>query len=230
MNINVNWTKIEEDLNGSGFSHLSNILSGSVCDDLKEIYGRSQVFRKKIIMTRHNFGRGEYQYFDYPLPPVVGDLRSGFYEGLSPVANRWSSLMKWEKEFPDQHADYLEFCQSRGQARPTPLMLKYEEGDYNCLHQDLYGDEVFPLQVALCLSDPDTDFSGGEFVLTHQRPRMQSVVDVLSLQKGDAVVFPVRERPCAGKRGFYKVNMRHGVSKVRSGNRFVLGLIFHDAQ
>jgi hypothetical protein len=181
-------------------------------------------------MARHNFGRGEYKYFDYPLPDLVSGLRAALYTRLASVANHWNAAMKIDLRFPAQHADFLARCHDAGQTRPTPLLLSYESGDYNCLHQDLYGEHVFPLQLAVLLSRPGRDFSGGELVLTEQRPRMQSRPEVVPLGQGDAVVFAVHHRPVKGTRGYYRVNMRHGVSRLRSGRRRTLGIIFHDAR
>ena len=180
-------------------------------------------------MARHNFGRGEYRYFNYPLPDVVHELRTALYEPLAPVANRWNEALNVELRYPGRHADFIARCRAAGQVRPTPLLLSYESGDYNCLHQDLYGEHVFPLQAAVLLSQPGRDFTGGEFVLTEQRPRMQSRPEVVALEQGDAVVFAVHQRPVKGTRGYYRVNMRHGVSRLRSGSRRTLGIIFHDA-
>jgi len=181
-------------------------------------------------MARHGFGRGEYKYFAYPLPEAIASLRTALYPNLAPVANRWNDGMAIDVQYPEQHADFLKRCHNDGQEKPTPLLLKYSEGDYNCLHQDLYGEHVFPIQVAILLSEPGKDFTGGEFVLTEQRPRMQSRAEVVSLRQGDAVAFAVHHRPVKGSRGFYRVNMRHGVSRLRSGHRYTLGIIFHDAK
>lgn len=225
----IDWTKVEEELNEMGYSVLTNVLKEQECSNLVSDYVEEKFYRSRVIMARYNFGRGEYKYYSYPLPELIQDLRSELFEGLSLTANNWSRHLRKERSYPKRLKDYLEYCAQRGQGKPTPLILKYGKGDYNCLHQDLYGEEIFPLQVAICLSEPDTDFTGGEFVLTHQRSRMQSVVDVIPLRKGDAVIFPVRDRPVLGKRGYFTVKMKHGVSKVRSGDRYVLGIIFHDA-
>jgi hypothetical protein len=206
----------------------AGLLSGE-CAAVRDDYATA-LFRKRIVMERHGYGRGEYQYFAYPLPARVAALRSALYPPLADIANRWNEAMRVETRYPGDHAAYLEQCHGAGQTRPTPLMLKYAAGDYNCLHQDLYGDLFFPLQVTVLLSDPAGDFSGGEFVLTEQRPRMQSRVEVVPLRRGDAVVFPVQRRPMHGTRGVYRVTLRHGVSRVRSGSRLTLGIIFHDAR
>ena len=208
---------------------LPALLDSRQCDDLAALYQPAVGFRSHVVMQRHGFGRGEYRYFSYPLPPLVQDLRTTLYRHLAHIANRWHARMGRETRFPDEHPAFLERCHAEGQARPTPLLLQYGAGDYNCLHQDLYGAHVFPLQMAALLSEPGEDFIGGEFVLTEQRPRMQSRVDVLPLRKGDAVVFAVNERPVSGTRGDYRVKMRHGVSRVRTGHRHTLGIIFHDA-
>jgi hypothetical protein len=180
-------------------------------------------------MARHGFGRGEYRYFDYPLPPLIGVLRESLYAHLAPVANRWYDAMGMTARFPDRHSDFIDRCHAAGQEKPTPLLLQYGAGDYNCLHQDLYGEHVFPLQVAVLLEEPGRDFRGGEFVLVEQRPRLQTRAQVVDLRQGDAVVFAVHHRPVRGTRGFYRVNMRHGVSEMRAGHRHTLGIIFHDA-
>jgi hypothetical protein len=208
---------------------LERVLSPKECRALASLYEREDLFRSRIVMARHGFGRGEYQYFRYPLPDPVGGLRTAFYARLAPIANRWNGALRVEERYPAEHAEFLARCHQAGQRRPTPLLLRYQEGDYNCLHQDLYGEHVFPLQVAVLLSEPGTDFTGGEFVMTEQRPRMQSRAEVVLLRQGDAVVFTVRDRPIQGTRGIYRVNLRHGVSRIRSGLRHTVGIIFHDA-
>ena len=208
---------------------MAGLLDAATCVSLRALYGQEELFRKRIQMERHGYGRGEYQYFRYPLPERVETLRHALYGPLAVVANRCNEALRREQRYPERHADYLETCHRAGQLRPTPLLLKYQQGDYNCLHQDLYGEHVFPLQVAVLLSEPDVDFEGGEFLLTEQRPRMQSRGHVVPLGQGDAVVFAVEKRPVQGKRGSYQVNMRHGVSELRRGERFTLGIIFHDA-
>lgn len=220
---------LEEDLDRRGWARFPELLPSPACDELVELYQDETRFRSKVVMARHGFGRGEYQYLSYPLPALVQSLRTTLYRSLQPIANRWHEAMGIDVRFPPEHDALLERCHDAGQSRPTPLMLRYGPGDYNCLHQDLYGEHVFPLQVAILLSDPDTEFSGGEFVLTEQRPRMQSRAVVVPLRRGDAVVFPVRHRPVVGGRGVYRVNLRHGVSEIRSGSRHTLGIIFHDA-
>jgi len=197
---------------------------------LAGLYSEEERFRSRVVMARHGFGRGEYKYFSYPLPELVADLRSALYPCLAPTANRWNAAMRSDVRFPDTHAVFLRRCHQAGQLRPTPLLLQYAADDYNCLHQDLYGEHVFPLQVAILLSEPGTDFTGGEFVLAEQRPRMQSRAEVVPLRQGDAVVFAVHHRPVQGARGAYRVNLRHGVSRVLSGHRHTLGVIFHDAE
>ncbi|MEO6985464.1 MAG: 2OG-Fe(II) oxygenase [Paralcaligenes sp.] len=225
----ADWSAAFCHLEAEGWAILPKLLRGAQCDAIRNIYGQSGVFRSRVIMSRHGFGRGEYQYFDYPLPGCVQTLRTYLYSHLTPIANRWHEALKNPIRFPASHAAFIERCHASGQVRPTPLLLQYGEGDYNCLHQDLYGDHVFPIQVAILLSNPNTDFEGGEFVLTEQRPRMQSRAMVAPMQKGDAVVFAVNNRPVSGSRGAYRVKLRHGVSKVRSGHRHTLGIIFHDA-
>ena len=225
----IDWTSVGSDLDARGWSLLPGLLDPAACDATAALYGPGETFRSHVVMARHGFGRGEYRYFAYPLPPLITALRTDLYAPLAQIANRWYARMGMECRFPDDHSTFLTRCHAAGQQRPTPLLLQYGPGDYNCLHQDLYGDHVFPLQVALLLSDPASDFTGGEFVLTEQRPRMQSRVEVVPLGKGDAVVFAVNTRPHTGTRGDYRVTMRHGVSRLRSGQRHTLGIIFHDA-
>ncbi|OHD04462.1 2OG-Fe(II) oxygenase [Sphingopyxis sp. RIFCSPHIGHO2_12_FULL_65_19] len=220
---------LEETLDREGWTVLPGLVDAATCDSLAALYDAPTGFRSHVHMARHGFGRGEYRYFAYPLPPFVEALRAMLYARLAPIANRWHDRMGMEARFPADHAAFLARCHAAGQRRPTPLLLQYGPGDYNCLHQDLYGTHVFPLQVAVLLSEPDTDFSGGEFVLTEQRPRMQSRAAVVPLTKGDAVVFAVNVRPVKGSRGDYRVAMRHGVSAIRAGQRRTLGVIFHDA-
>jgi len=220
---------LESDLDAQGWSVLRDLLDALECDDIASLYARGAGFRSQVVMARHGFGQGEYRYFSYPLPPLVQGLRTALYPLLAPVANRWHERMAMDTRFPERHDAFLARCAASGQSRPTPLLLQYGPGDYNCLHQDLYGEHVFPLQVAVLLSAPVTDFSGGEFVLTEQRPRMQTRAAVVPLAKGDAVVFAVNSRPVRGTRGDYRVKMRHGVSKIVEGHRHTLGLIFHDA-
>ncbi|PHV30143.1 proline hydroxylase [Janthinobacterium sp. BJB426] len=208
---------------------MPGLLDADACVALAAQYDDASRFRSKVVMQRHGFGQGEYQYFAHPLPDLVAALRTGLYSPLAVIANRWHAAMGIETRFPSSHADFLARCHAAGQNRPTPLLLRYREGDYNCLHQDLYGEHVFPLQLAVLLSRPQDDFTGGEFVLTEQRPRMQSRAEVVPLAQGDAVLFPVAQRPVNGTRGSYRVNMRHGVSRLRSGLRHTLGIIFHDA-
>jgi len=225
----IDWPKAEVDLDATGLAHIPGLLSAGECEDLAALYPSDGIFRSRVVMSRHGFGRGEYKYFAYPLPGLVQRLRAAFYPRLRPVANRWNETLGLKTSFPEDHDDFLLRCHAAGQTRPTPLLLQYGEGDYNCLHQDLYGEHVFPLQAAVLLSSPATDFVGGEFVLTEQRPRMQSRVEVVPLRQGDAVIFSVHHRPVRGTRGFYRVNMRHGVSRIRAGRRHTLGVIFHDA-
>jgi hypothetical protein len=205
------------------------LLGGDECRGLTALYEEDPRFRSRVVMARHGYGRGEYKYFAYPLPPLVASLRAALYPRLVPTANAWNAAMGIDVAFPADHAQFLERCHGAGQERPTPLLLQYEAGDYNCLHQDLYGEHVFPLQVAVLLSEPERDFTGGEFVMTEQRPRMQSRPMVLPLRQGDAVVFAVHQRPVRGVRGFHRVVLRHGVSRIRTGHRRTLGIIFHDA-
>jgi uncharacterized protein len=217
------------DLDACGCAVLPAVLSREQCAALAASYEDESLFRSRVVMASHGFGRGEYKYFRYPLPEVVAGLRSSLYPRLAPIANRWNETMGIDARFPAEHAEFLERCHDAGQTKPTPLLLRYGAGDYNCLHQDVYGDLVFPLQAAFLLSAPGTDFTGGEFVLTEQRPRMQSRAEVVPLTQGDGVIFAVRHRPVQGTRGSYRVNLRHGVSRVRTGSRHTLGIIFHDA-
>lgn len=218
-----------DELQLRGSAVVPSLLDAAQCDAVTALYADAGRFRRRVVMARHGFGLGEYQYFSYPLPDAVQALRSAIYPQLVGVANRWNEIMGMDVRYPPTHKEFLARCHAVGQVRPTPLLLKYGEGDYNCLHQDLYGERVFPIQMAVLLSRPGTDFSGGEFVLTEQRPRMQSRPEVVPLQQGDAVVFAVHHRPVQGSKGFYRVNMRHGVSRLRSGQRHTLGIIFHDS-
>jgi hypothetical protein len=223
------WAGIAKDLDTRGYAMLEALLSPTECRALTGLYTDDQRFRSRVVMARHGFGRGEYRYFAYPLPEQVDDLRTAAYPLLAPIANRWNTSMGIDVRYPATHAEFIERCHAAGQQRPTPLLLRYGADDYNCLHQDLYGEHVFPLQLAILLSEPGRDFDGGEFVLTEQRPRMQSRAEVVPLRRGDAVVFAVHQRPVQGTRGSYRVNLRHGVSRVRRGHRHTLGIIFHDA-
>ncbi|WP_233612189.1 2OG-Fe(II) oxygenase [Corallococcus sp. AB045] len=225
----MDWEGAGRELDARGCAVLEQLLTPDECEALALLYDVDDAFRSRVVMARHGFGRGEYKYFDHPLPEVVTELRTALYPCLAPIANRWNTAMGIDVRYPDVHADFLARCHEAGQVRPTPLILRYGEDDYNCLHQDLYGEHVFPLQVAILLSEPGRDFTGGEFVLTEQRPRMQSRAEVVPLRQGDAVVFAVHHRPVQGTRGTYRVNLRHGVSRVRSGMRHTTGIIFHDA-
>jgi hypothetical protein len=225
----VDWAAVASDLDLQGFAVLPGLLQPEDCDRIAGLYDQPGGFRSQVIMARHGFGRGEYRYFSYPLPPMVQGLRERLWPYLAPIANRWQEAIGMAVRFPETHAGFLDRCHEAGQQRPTPLLLRYGPGDYNCLHQDLYGEHVFPLQAAVLLSEPGRDFEGGELVLTEQRPRMQSRVMVVPLRQGDGVVFAVNSRPVAGTRGIYRVTMRHGVSALRSGSRHTLGVIFHDA-
>jgi uncharacterized protein len=226
----LDWTRLSEELDAGGNAVAEGLLTPAECQALAGFYSAESSFRSRVIMGRHGFGRGEYKYFAYPLPEIVAELRRTLYPCLVPVANGWNARMGIDIKYPTDHAAFLARCRAAGQDRPTPLLLQYGPGDYNCLHQDLYGEHVFPLQVALLLSQPGVDFTGGEFVMTEQRPRMQSRPDVVPLGQGDAVVFAVHHRPVQGTRGVYRVNLRHGVSRVRSGHRHTLGVIFHDSK
>lgn len=226
----LDWQCIAAHLDADGYAAIGSVLSPKECESLAAVYEADEQFRSRVVMARHGFGRGEYKYFTHPLPAVVASLRTALYSRLSGVANCWNKIMDIDVHYPHDHVAFLDRCHRAGQTKPTPLLLQYGEGDYNCLHQDLYGEHVFPLQVTFLLSMPGRDFTGGEFVLTEQRPRMQSRAEVVTLGQGDGVIFPVHHRPVHGTRGFYRVNLRHGVSRVRSGHRQTLGIIFHDAQ
>lgn len=227
---NVDWSLVQEALDKNGIAVIKGLISEANCQYLSSLYLQSNLFRSRIVMSRHGFGQGEYQYFSYPLPPLMSELRQHIYPYLVPKANQWNELMGLATQYPQTHEKFIHRCHQAGQSRPTPLLLKYESGDYNCLHQDLYGEHFFPLQLAILLSKPEEEFTGGELVLTEQRPRMQSRVEVIPLQQGDAAIFAVNQRPKQGSRGYYRANMRHGVSTVRSGHRMTAGLIFHDAK
>jgi hypothetical protein len=224
----LDWAQLEADLDADGWAIVPGALTPAECVTLSGLYEREEAFRSRVVMARHGFGRGEYKYFSYPLPPAVAHLRTLLYPPLSRVANRWNEAMGIAVRFPPDHRSFIERCHRAGQTKPTPLLLTYAKGDYNCLHQDVYGEHLFPLQVAFLLSEPGRDFEGGEFVLTEQRPRMQSRAHVVPLRQGDGVIFPVRHRPAQGTRGHYRVTLRHGVSRIRSGHRRTLGIIFHD--
>lgn len=226
----IDWREVSKALDAEGNAVIKRVLTPEECRDLVQLYPQDDRFRSRVVMERHAFGRGEYKYFSYPLPDLVSELRTAVYPQLVPAANRWSRLLELGVEYPAKHSEYLDRCHRAGQTKPTPLMLRYGRDDYNCLHQDLYGEHLFPLQLTVLLSQPGPDFTGGEFVMTEQRPRMQSRPMVVSLQQGDAVVFAVQNRPVQGRKGFYRVNLRHGVSRIQSGHRYALGVIFHDAQ
>ena len=225
----VDWRQAAASLDDRGYATTAALLTSEQCRGLAALYEREEAFRSRVVMQRHGFGRGEYKYLRYPLPPIVEALRQAVYPQLAPIANRWRERLREDGQFPAALGAYLKECHKAGQERPTPLILKYETGDYNCLHQDLYGPLVFPLQLTVLLSAPEADFSGGEFLLVEQRPRAQSRGEVVPLLQGEAVIFPVHHRPVEGTRGPYRVTMRHGVSRLRSGQRYTLGIIFHDA-
>ena len=225
----LDWEQLAVELDAQGSAVIPGLLAPPECAALATLYADDARFRSRVVMARHGFGRGEYKYFGYPLPELVAALRSALYVRLAPIANRWHAALGMAARFPDCHAAFIERSHAAGQSRPTPLLLQYREGDYNCLHQDLYGEHVFPLQVVILLSEPGRDFSGGEFVMTEQRPRMQSRALVVPLRQGDAAVIAVQHRPVQGTRGVYRVNLRHGVSHVRSGLRHTAGIVFHDA-
>ena len=226
----IDWGRVSAGLDERGSAVVERLLLPAQCRSLAALYAKDDLFRSRVVMARHGFGRGEYKYFGYPLPDVVAAKRTALYPHLAEIANRWNAAMGSALRFPAELKAYLKRCHAAGQRRPTPLILKYEAGDYNCLHQDLYGEHVFPLQLTILLSDPERDFTGGEFVMTEQRPRMQSRAEVVPLEQGEAVIFPVHHRPVQGTRGVYRVNMRHGVSRLRSGHRHTLGVIFHDGK
>lgn len=225
----LDWERILYDLDVQGNARIERLITSAECDTLAQLYPKDRIFRSLVLMAQHGFGRGEYKYFSYPLPDMVNELRTSIYPRLVPIANRWNSAMGIDILYPEKHADFITRCHNAGQLKPTPLLLQYGPGDYNCLHQDLYGEHIFPLQVTILLSEPEHDFTGGEFVLTEQRPRMQSRPEVVPLRQGDALIFAVHHRPVQGTRGSYRVNLRHGVSRVRSGRRHTVGIIFHDA-
>jgi uncharacterized protein len=227
--IALDWDGIATDLDASGNARIEGLLTRKESEAITALYPRDQAFRSRVVMSRHGFGRGEYKYFNYPLPALVAELREALYAKLVPIANRWHEALGIDVRFPPEHREFLARCHAAGQVRPTPLLLQYGPGDFNALHQDVYGEHLFPIQIAILLSEPARDFRGGELVLTEQRPRMQSRVEVVPLAQGDAVAFAVRHRPAKGTRGTYRVNMRHGVSPLRSGHRHTLGIIFHDA-
>lgn len=226
----LDWPALIEHLEEYGWAVTAGLLTPQESESIAALYSELNYFRSRIVMERYRFGRGEYQYFQYPLPPQVEELRVSLYRYLYDVANRWNEAMGIDVRYPTQLSEFLKRCHKAGQVRPTPLLLRYRDGDYNCLHQDLYGKHMFPLQATILLSHPHRNFSGGEFVLTEQRPRMQSRVHVVPLSQGDTVIFAVQHRPIKGTRGVYRVNLRHGVSEVKSGNRYALGMIFHDAR
>jgi uncharacterized protein len=226
----VDWERALQDLNEQGSAVVPRLLSPDECQAISGLYPRDDLFRNLVVMKRYGFGRGEYKYFSYPLPDLIGSLRTAVYPHLVPLANRWNGAMGIDTRYPEIHTDFIERCHRAGQVKPTPLLLQYGAGDYNCLHQDLYGEHAFPLQLAILLSEPNRDFTGGEFVMTEQRPRMQSRPMVVPLQQGDGIVFAVHHRPVQGSRGVFRVNLRHGVSRIHSGHRHTLGIIFHDAQ
>lgn len=226
----LDWQRVSKDLEAHGCALIEGLITPEECDALARLYPLDGIFRSRVVMGRHGFGRGEYKYFSYPLPDIIAGLRTSIYPHLVPMANRWNSAMRIDVRYPAEHADFLARCHDAGQRLPTPLLLQYAVGDYNCLHQDLYGEHVFPFQVTILLSEPGRDFTGGEFVLTERRPRMQSRAEVVPLRQGDAVVFAVNYRPVQGTRGAYRVSLRHGVSRLRSGHRHTIGIIFHDAR
>ena len=226
----IDWEHVSRDLDAHGSAMVERLLSPEECETLAGLYAHDDLFRSRVVMARHGFGRGEYKYFSYPLPDIIADVRTVFYPHLVPIANRWNTAMGINTRYPDTHADFIKRCHQAGQVKPTPLLLQYRADDYNCLHQDLYGEHVFPLQLTILLSAPHKDFTGGEFVMTEQRSRRQSRPIVVPLGLGDGVVFAVHHRPIQGIRGFYRATLRHGVSRLRSGHRHTVGVIFHDAE
>jgi uncharacterized protein len=226
----IDWASASTHLDGYGWTMLKTLLTADECESIARLYEDDRRFRSRVVMASHGFGQGEYKYFAYPLPDIVTELRMALYPRLAPIANRWNESMRADVRFPGELADFIRRCHKAGQTRPTPLLLQYGAGDFNALHQDVYGEHMFPLQTTILLSEPEKDFTGGEFVLTEQRPRMQSRAEVVPLRRGNAVVFAVRDRPVQGTRGTYRVRMRHGVSRLRSGHRHTLGVIFHDAK
>jgi uncharacterized protein len=226
----IDWLVVSRQMDTYGCARIERVLDRDECRTLVDLYDRDEVFRSTVVMARHGFGRGEYKYFRYPLPGLIEALRTSLYERLAPLANRWNERMNIAVRYPPSHQAFIARCHAAGQTRPTPLVLRYDQGDYNCLHQDVYGEHVFPFQAAFLLAEPDREFTGGEFVLTEQRPRMQSRAEVVPLRQGDGVIFAVSHRPVDGARGTYRVNLRHGVSRIRSGRRHTLGVIFHDAK
>ena len=225
----LDWQEIGKNLDEQGNAALASVLTPQECKALASLYPNEDGFRSRVVMERHGFGRGEYKYFSYPLPDIIEGMRTELYSRLAPLANKWNESMKIDVRYPAKHAQFIKRCHDDGQERPTPLLLQYGAGDFNCLHQDLYGEHVFPIQVTFLLSEPGKDFTGGEFVLTEQRPRMQSRPEVVPLRQGDAVAFAVHYRPVQGRRSVYRVNMRHGVSRLHSGHRHTMGIVFHDA-
>jgi hypothetical protein len=225
----IDWAKVRADLDVQGWAVVPKLLTHAEADGISNLYPQEEGFRGHVVMARHGFGRGEYKYFSYPLPSLIQTLRAAVYPHLVPIANQWHERMRKEGRFPPEHAAFLERCHEAGQVRPTPLLLEYAPEDYNCLHRDLYGDHVFPIQIAILLDQPGEDFEGGEFVMIEQRPRMQTRAMVLPLRKGDAAIFAVNFRPMKGTRGDYQVRLNHGVSKLYTGKRHTVGVIFHDA-
>ena len=226
----IDWEQVSHDLDAHGHAMIEHLLSSEECETLAALYSHDEIFRSRVVMARHGFGRGEYKYFSYPLPDFIADLRRALYPYLVPIANRWNAAMGIDVRYPETHAEFIARCHQAGQSKPTPLLLQYGSDDYNCLHQDLYGEQIFPIQLTILLSKPNRDFTGGEFVMTEQRPRRQSRPIVVPLGQGDAVLFAVNQRPVQGSRRVYRGTLRHGVSRVRSGHRHTLGVIFHDAK